>query len=78
MSESYSIEEVTAALNRAADDLLQVTDAGDEGVRDAVNLLVNAAMAYLTGEAGTLTEVAEKNYDVPLDNILGWIQQGVR
>lgn len=76
-STHYTYEEVSAALNRAADDVLDVTNAGDEGLRDAINLVVNAAGSYLKGEAGSLAEVAEKNYDeAALEDILGWIGHG--
>lgn len=77
MPDTYSYEEINLAMNRAADDVLDAVSARDEGLRDAVNLVVNAAGSYLKGEASTLAEVAEKNYDeATLDEILGWIGHG--
>lgn len=74
----YSTDQIAAALNKAADDILEAVDADDEGLRDALNLVVNATMDYLTGDAETLEKVAEINYDADLFEILGWIAQGVR
>jgi hypothetical protein len=78
LRETHSTDEVGGALNKAADDILEATEAEDEGLRDGLNLLVNATTAYLTGEAEDLETVAEKNYDAELDSIIGWIQQGIR
>jgi hypothetical protein len=75
---TYTAEEISAALNKAADDIIEATEAEDEGLRDALNLMVNAAGAYLWDGAKNLEEVAEKNYDADLDSIVGWIQQGIR
>lgn len=74
----YNTDQIAAALNKAADDILEAVDADDEGLRDALNLVVNATMDYLTGDADTLEKVAEINYDADLFEILGWIAQGVR
>jgi len=41
----FTEQQVAAALNHAADDILDAADAGDEGLRDGLNLLVNAAQA---------------------------------
>ena len=43
----YDERDIGAVLNAVADDVLDVTDAGDEGLRDAINLMVNAALTYL-------------------------------
>lgn len=75
---TWTTDQVEAALNSAADDILEATEAEDEGLRDALNLLVNAALSYLTGEAADLEGVAEKNYDADLSSILSWIRQGIR
>jgi hypothetical protein len=70
---AFTEGQVLDALNEAADDILDALDAGDEGLRDAVNLMVNATIAYLRGEATDLHEVAEGSYGEDLDTILGWI-----
>lgn len=75
---TYTVVQVGHALNRAADDILEATEAEDEGLRDAINLMVNASICYLTGDATTLDAVAAHGYDADLDEILGWIAQGVR
>lgn len=77
MPDAYSRDEVSAAMNRAADEILDATNAGDTGLRDAVNLLVNASLSYLTGEAETLADVAAVNYsEDSIEEILGWIGHG--
>jgi hypothetical protein len=45
----YTEQQVADALNHAADEILDAVDAGDDGLRDGLNLLVNATIAYLTG-----------------------------
>jgi hypothetical protein len=75
---TFTADEIGGALNKAADDILEACDAEDEGLRDALNLMVNAAGAYLWDGVEDLETVAEKNYDASLDSIVGWIQQGIR
>jgi len=70
---TFTEQEISAALNQAADDILDAVDAGDEGLRDGLNLMVNTTLAYLRGEAADLHEVAEGSYGEDLDTILGWI-----
>jgi hypothetical protein len=60
--------------NHAADDFLDAVDAGDEGLRDGLNLLVNATIAYLTGQAETLHDVVEHSYDADYEEVLSWIE----
>ena len=76
--QQYTQEQVSAALNKAADDIIEATEAEDEGLRDALNLMVNAVGSYLWDGAEDLEQVAAKNYDADLDSIVGWIQQGTR
>lgn len=70
----FTEQQVGAALNHAADDILDAVDAGDEGLRDGLNLLVNAAVAYLTGRAQNLREVVQQGYDADYEDVLGWIE----
>jgi hypothetical protein len=70
---TFTAEQVLHALNDVADDILDAVRAGDEGLRDSINLMVNATIAYLRGEAADLHEVAEGNHGENLDAILGWI-----
>jgi hypothetical protein len=76
--QQYTQDQVSAALNKAADDIIEATEAEDEGLRDALNLMVNAVGSYLWDGSEDLAEVAVKNYDADLDAIVGWIQQGIR
>jgi hypothetical protein len=70
---TFTEQQVLDALNAAADDILDAVDAGDEGLRDGINLMVNATLAYLRGEASDLHDVVEGSYGENLDTILGWI-----
>jgi hypothetical protein len=72
---AFTAQQVLDALNSAADDILDAVDAGDEGLRDGINLMVNATIAYLRGEASDLHDVAQGSYGEDLDTILGWIGQ---
>lgn len=75
-AEGYTLGEVSMAINRAAEDILAALDGPDTGVRDALNLLVNTALAYVTGEASTVAQVAEVSYSEDLGTVIGWINDG--
>lgn len=70
---TYTHSQVIAAINQACDDIVNATELPESGTIDALNLLVNAATAYLDGSATNLGEVAAANYDAPLDEILDWV-----
>lgn len=70
---TFTEQQVLDALNDAANDILDAVDAGDEGLRDGINLMVNATIGYLRGEASDLHDVADGSYGENLDTILGWI-----
>ena len=70
----FTEQQVGDALNNAADDILNAVDAGEQGLRDALNLIVNAAVAYLTGRAQNLQQVVEQGYDAGYEEVLGWIE----
>jgi hypothetical protein len=72
---TFTEEAVSAEVNRAADDILEAVNASDVGLRDAINLLVNAALAYLTGQAQDLRGVVEENYDASYAEVLSWIEE---
>lgn len=63
---AYTRDEINAALSQAADDVLTAIDAPDEGVRDAINLVVNAALHYLEHplDLGLLDCVIAANYEL--------------
>lgn len=57
-------ERINTALNRAADEVLKIArDDGDELLRDAVNLVVNAGLHFLEHPDASLEDVVRKNYD---------------
>lgn len=72
---TFTEQHVAEALNRAADDILDAVGAGDQGLRDAMNLIVNAATDYLTGQASDLSAVIEHNYDADYLTVLSWIRE---
>lgn len=75
MSEiKFTMEEISAALNKAVDDVSEALDLPDAGVVDAFNLIANATSAYLQGTATDLEEVAQEQYSESLDTILSWIE----
>jgi hypothetical protein len=71
---THTVDEVGKALNRAADGILEAVEAGDEGLRDAVNLLVNAASYYLEHPRASLDEAIAVCYTVEAgeDGPLEW------
>jgi hypothetical protein len=75
--EQVPMEQVELALNKAANDIRDEADLPDEGVIDALNLMVNAVAAYLKGEAETLEQVVEQGYETAtLDEVIVWINRG--
>lgn len=85
---SYSPEAISAALNRAADDICEAAELPDSGTRDALNLLVNAAVFYLERPKAALKDVAAESYTTSpagyrgrwtksdaLAEIVGWINE---
>jgi hypothetical protein len=82
---TFTEHDVSAAINKAADDILDAVDAPGTGLRDALNLMVNAAVSYLRREAATLRDVIDLNYDIDEEDeeeagdnystVLGWVAQ---
>jgi len=71
---TFTQQQVLDALNEAANDILHAVHAGDEGLRDGINLMINATIAYLCGEADDLHDVVDVSYDEDYDTVLGWIE----
>ena len=69
--DSHDREQVTELANQIADTRLEGEP--DTGLRDAINLLVNAGIGYLDGTREDLAGVARSCYSIELDTILGWI-----
>ena len=74
---TFTQQQVLDALNEAANDILHAVHAGDEGLRDGINLMINATIAYLCGEADDLHDVVDVSYDEDYDTVLGWIEAAV-
>lgn len=57
-------DQVGTALNRAADEVLEIArDDGEELLRDAVNLILNAALHFLEHPEASLEDAVRENYD---------------
>lgn len=70
---THTHNDVTVALNRAAEDILAAINAPDEGVRDAINAIVNVAAHYLDWPNDTLQEALDASYGDDSVNVLDWI-----
>ena len=73
----FTFEQVSAALNRACDDIVAAIGEAngyvpDEGLVDCLNLLVNATGNYLQNPDATLESVAG-NYDATYEEVLSWV-----
>jgi hypothetical protein len=74
---TFTRQQVLDALNAAADGILDAVHASDEGLRDGVNLMVNATIAYLCGEAQDLQDVVDVSYGEDYETVLSWIEVAV-
>ena len=70
--------EMTAALNRAADVVLEAIDAPDDGVRDAINLVVNAAVHFHQHPDSDLEAAIAASYQERPEAVLDWARRAVR
>ncbi|MDG4795419.1 hypothetical protein [Micromonospora sp. WMMD1082] len=70
----FSERQVSEALIAAADDIFAAVKAGPEGLRDGINLTVNATMSYLTGQAADLHDVVAAMYSEDYPTVLGWVE----
>lgn len=72
----YTGEQVSAALNRAADDILEAIEYSETGKRDVANLVVNAGVHYLSHPEATLDEAIIANYDgVDPAEVIDWCNE---
>lgn len=71
----FDSETIGHALNRACDEIIEAVDAPDEGLRDALNLLVNAGCHYLDHPQDVLPDVIGACYQLGPDEEgpLNWI-----
>ncbi len=63
-SPQHSRNQVAEALNSSCDDILSALEAPDEGVRDALNLLVNAALERLDDPHASLDGIIGRAYGI--------------
>lgn len=59
---TYSHDQISTALNRAADQITELDVIDDEAARDALNLLVNAGLHYLENPQDSLADVIDANW----------------
>ncbi|MGP4112949.1 hypothetical protein ACTWP5_18815 [Streptomyces sp. 4N509B] len=71
MSETYSREEISQAVNTGADLVLMEFDLGDRDT-DLLALVINAALTVLDVPEATMNDVVESCYGESLDDIRGW------
>jgi hypothetical protein len=71
VSETYSRDEISHAVNAGADLVLTEFDLGDRDM-DVLNLVVNAALTVLDKPDATMNDVAECCYSESLDEIRAW------
>jgi hypothetical protein len=67
---AYTNQQVLDALHRATHDILRATNAG-EGLDDALDLMINATVGYLAGQAQNPQDVADQHYENSPATILG-------
>jgi hypothetical protein len=73
---NFTFDQVAEAANQVADDILDAVEAGDTGLRDAMNLMVNALGDYLTNpQQRDLRTVVERGYEATFDEVLDWFSE---
>lgn len=74
----YPLDTFRVAANKAADEILELAP-GDDRLRDALNLMVNASIDYAdaANTSTNLGEVVAANYtDTTLEDVREWILGG--
>jgi len=71
----FTSAEIDAAANRAVEDILARIQAGDEGQRDLLNLLVNTTGVYLDDPEATLDDAIRASYQREPAEVLEWTQR---
>ena len=70
---SFTLDQVTAALNAAADDIRERADLDDTGVIDALNLMVNVVGHRLAGKPdASIDDVIQAGYEATPNEVLSW------
>jgi hypothetical protein len=70
---TFTETQVSDTLNKACEDIIAAAQLPETGVRDALNLLVNATSIRLRDPEQTLEQIAEQAYQETLATILDWI-----
>jgi hypothetical protein len=71
-AKTFTTEQLNTAANRAANEILEAIDAPEEGVRDALNLQVNATAYFLEHPDATLADAITANYSERPETVLAW------
>jgi len=78
---TYTSDEVSAAFNRACDEIAEAADLPDSGARDALNLLVNYGISQLEDPDCDLETCVAASYsgegdeEAKLETIISWINE---
>lgn len=72
---SYTYDQVSSAFNRAADEIIEAIDAGDEGKRDVVNAVINVGMHYLKHPGEDLENALGASYGSDPSEVLDWCRR---
>ena len=74
--QAYTRDQVSQALNQAADEVLGEPEYEDSDVirdQDMINLMVNLAMGFLEHPGKSKAEIIQENYSEDAETVLGWI-----
>lgn len=70
---TFTEAHVRTAINEAADAVIDAVDMHDEGARDAINLVVNVFLHWLTDNPdASVEQVIEANYEASPKEVLDW------
>jgi hypothetical protein len=77
---TYTLDEISSALNSACDEIAETAELPDSGARDALNLLVNYGITKLENpkldlESCVTQSYAEPGGDVTLEDVIEWIHE---
>ena len=65
---AFTADEINKALDKAIDDIVETAEIGPFGIREALDLLANAASYYLTSPGADLGDAIEANYSEAAEN----------
>ncbi|MFI5867765.1 hypothetical protein [Streptomyces sp. NPDC051546] len=72
LAESHTGDQVSTAINKGADLVIEALGLGEGPEVDAINLVVNSAIRCLENPGIGFAEVVKTCYDESVEEILGW------